>query len=684
LKREASGRGVRRFHPRMAAFAGGLISVFSQSLLLREGLYGQRLAELQTGLLLAGWLLASGLGAALGSRLRSPRLGWGLGAGLLLPATALAVALLRAGSLPPSLCVLPSGLLAGLVFVQPFELLRAARAYMLEALGAVAGGLAFLLLSPQLLTPWMLVAGLGLAGAGLLAASVPAASLLAAAALGIGLSGLPERLQEVMESGLPGESARSFPSAYGEVSVVARGGQPAVYLGGVLVGSAGTPETSETATVVPLLLARPSSVVYIGYSTATASLLAEWPGVDEVVMVALTGRALVGEGPLPDEVTLVEGDGRAWLSGMDEKADLVIIDGGLPLSLAANRLYTAELMDLASRRLSEGGVLSFGFHVGQNRMLPRDAVLVEAIMAAGRQRFAAARAIPLGGALFLFSRRDSLRVGGDRLARLLEESGARTVWLTPGTLEFELSDWRLSSFARQLSGAEARPNRDLRPSAVETAGELWRVRTGGKPGLGPAPWALLGVCVLLLGTTLIHRGRRSLCLSLSSIGLGEISAETAVILIIQSTLGYSYSLVGLVSACAMGGLAAGAWLGERDRMSGLGRVHAVALGAVLVLAAVCALYGWGVLTTAPLAAIALAALLILGVAAGAQFPLAAEAAGGGRRNVGLLEMADLSGSAAGGVLLPLVLFPMLGAALALLAVAGIMAVPGAALALRSR
>ncbi len=675
---------AQTFRAGPAAFAGGLVSVFSQAVLLREGLYGQRLAELQTGLLLAGWLLGSGLGAALGSRLRSPRLTWGVGAGLLLPATTLAAVLLRSASLPPSLCVLPPGLLAGLVFVQPFESLRAARAYMLEALGAVAGGLAFLLLSPHLLTPWMLVAGLGLAGAALLTASPPAAGLLAAATLGIGVSGLPERLQEIMESGLPGEGARSFPSAYGEVSVVPRGGQPAVYLGGVLVGSAGTPETSETAAVVPLLLAQPSRVVYIGYSTGTASLLADWPGVEEVVMVALTDRALVGEDRLPGEVRLVQGDGRAWLSGMEDDAGLVIIDGGLPLSLAANRFYTAELMALASRRLSEGGVISFGFHVGENRLLPQDAVLVEAIMSAGRQRFASARVVPLGGALFLFSPRDSLRVGGQRLARLLEESGAETVWLTPGALQSELSEWRLSSFAEQLSGTEAGANRDLRPSAVETAGELWRIRTGGRSGLGPAPWALLGVCGLLLGISLLHRGRRSLCLSLSSIGLGEISAETAVILVIQSTLGYSYSLVGLVSACAMGGLAAGAWLGGRGRLSGLGRVHAGALGAVLLLAAVCALYDRGALTTAPLAVIALGALLVLGVAAGAQFPLAAEAAGGGRRNVGLLEMADLSGSAAGGVLLPLVLFPVLGATLSLLAVAGIMAVPEAALALRRR
>jgi spermidine synthase len=655
--------------------------VFSQSVLLREGLYGQRLAELQTGLLLAGWLLGSGLGAALGARLRRPRPGWGLSALLMVPVTALAAVLLRSGSLPSPLCVLPAGLLAGVLFVQPFEVLRPTRAYMLEALGAAAGGVVFLLLSPHLLTPWMLAVGMLLAGVALPAASLPAAlAMLVATAATVPLR-LPQRFQGLMESGLPGEDAVSSPSPYGEVSVVRRAGQPAVYLGGVLVGSAGTPETSENTAVVPLLLSDPAHVVYVGYSTGTARLLASWPGVEQVHMVVLTGRALVGgEEGLPENVDLVEGDGRAWLSGMEGTADLVIIDGGLPLSLATNRFYTSEMMGLAARKLSPGGMLSLGFHVGENRMLPADARLVSSIMAAGKDRFSAVRVLPLGGALFLFSSRDSLRVRGSRLAGLLEDRGAETVWLTPGTLEFELSDWRLESFAGQLAGTDADANRDLRPVAVELAGELWRTRMGGEPGMGAAPWAVLGVCVLLLGASLIRRGRRRLCLSLASIGLGEISAETAVILVIQSTLGYSYSLVGLVSAAAMGGLAAGAWLSGRGRLSGLVTVHGTALGAVVLLAAFCGLYDAGVITTAPLAVLCLGALLILGCAAGAQFPLAVGEAGGGRRNVGLLEMADLSGSAAGGVLLPLLLFPLLGATLSLLVVAGLMAVPGASLA----
>lgn len=651
--------------------------MFTQSLLLRAGLYGQRLAELETGLLLAGWLLASGVGAALGSRLRRPRVAWAAAAVAMAPLAAGGILAMRAHLLPSVVCVLPAGLAAGVLFIQPFDRLPATRAYMLEAAGAVVGGLLFLLLSQHLLDTGMVAAALLLTGLALPTASPLSAAIPAAAAAALALPGVSSGISSVMERGLPEGDTSTSASPYGEVSVVIRDGEPAVYLGGVLVGAGGTPETSETAAVVPLLLSEPSHVVYMGYDTGTAELIAGWPGVETVTVVALAKEALVG-GRLPPEVQVVEADGRSWLRRMEGDADLVIVEGGLPLSLATNRFYTREMMRLARNRLSSNGMLSFGFHVGENRMLPAGARLVRGVLSAGEDVFASAEAVPLGGVRFLFSRADQLPLEGAELARELSASGAETVWLTPGTLEFELSEWRLDDFRRQLD-VTAAENRDLRPEAVETAEELWRLRMGEEGGNRTASLILLGACAVALAAALLSGPGLRPRLSVASLGLGQIAAETSVILVIQSTLGYSYALVGLVSASAMAGLAAGAWLAGRGRLSGLGTVHTAAVLAVAMLAGSCALYDAGVLASAPLAFLALASLLALGTAAGGQFPLAADAIGGGRRSVGALEMADLSGSAVGGVILPVVLFGALGATLSLLAVAGVMGLALAAL-----
>jgi hypothetical protein len=595
----------------------------------------------------------------------------------LAPLAAGGILAMRAHLLPSVVCVLPAGLSAGVLFVQPFDRLPATRAYMLEAAGAVAGGVLFLLLSPHMLDPGMVAAALVLTALALPAASPIWAAVPAAAAAALALPGVSSGILSVMERGLPEGDSSTSASPYGEVSVVIREGEPAVYLGGVLVGAGGTPETSETAAVVPLLLSEPSRVVYMGYDTGTAELIAGWPGVDTVTAVALAREGLVG-GRLPPNVGVVEADGRSWLRRMEGRADLLIVEGGLPLSLAANRFYTREMMRLARSRLSPGGMLSFGFHVGENRMLPEGARLVRSVLSAGEEVFASAEAVPLGGVRFLLSRKDRLPVDGAELAAELSESGAETVWLTPGTLEFELSERRLDAFGGQLE-VTASANRDLRPEAVETAGELWRVRMGGEAGRRTASLMLLGACAAALAAALLSGPGLRPRLSVASLGLGQIAAETSVILVIQSTLGYSYAMVGLVSASAMAGLAAGAWLAGRGILSRLRTVHAAAGLAVTALAGSCALYDAGMLASTPLAVLAVAALLALGTAAGAQFPLAAEAIGGGRRRVGALEMADLSGSAAGGVILPVVLFGALGATLSLLAVAGVMGLALAAL-----
>ncbi|MBD3369268.1 hypothetical protein GF402_02775 [Candidatus Fermentibacteria bacterium] len=669
--------------PPLAALAGGFLSVLAQSTLLREALFGQRLAELSTGLVLAGWLAGSGMGAAITSRLRRPRLLWKVSMAVMPFLTLGSVLLLRSGGLLPAIVVLPAGFAAGAVFVQPFESSAVPKIYALEALGAVLGGGAFVLLSPHLLTPELLLVGLFCASTGLLvtgpwwSAAGLAASVLCLA------TGVPGMLTETLNDISFGEyeDVSSRPSPYGEITTVTLEGERSVYRGGVLSSYSHAPEAVEAETVLPLLLSSPRNVLYAGCDPAVAFALARWPGVDSVVAICEDPDVIrLHPESTPQNLRVVRGDGRAYLARSRRAFDLVLCGQGSPLSLSLNRFYTREFFGEALSSLSEGGLLTLGFHVGQNRVVPVEARQVNSVLLAAEEVFESVRVLPLQGARFVLSPRDELQLDGAALADSLRSMPVELFYLNAGTLPHELSDRRTTTFLGQLRDHPAPPNTDLHPVAFHYASRGWRNRMGeeGSYGISPEVAAAVAGLLLIIGT--VRMGKPELALSCGFMGFGEIAAETAVILLVQSTIGYSYVLLGAITGCLMAGLGTGAWLRSTGRFGKLWAVQAAGGLATALIGLLALGYDSGWLGSLTLSGASMAGLLLLGVVAGIQFPLAAEKAMGSRRRaVGLLELADLGGSACGGILLPLVLFPAIGAVYSILLAAVLVVLPVPAL-----
>jgi hypothetical protein len=574
-------------------------------------------------------------------------------------------------------------LAAGAVFVQPFASSSVPRVYALEALGAALGGGAFVLLSPHLLTPALLLAGLFSASIGMLVVrSWWSTAGLAAGALCLA-AGVPGTLTETLNGISFGEfdnvSSRSSP--YGEIATITLEGERSVYRGGVLSSYSHAPEAVEAETVLPLLLSSPSSVLYAGCDPAVASALARWPGVDSVVAVCEDPDVLrLNSGSLPPNLRLIRGDGRAYLARTQESYDLVLCGQGPPLSLSLNRFYTREFFQEALSSMSQDGLLSMGFHVGRNRVVPVEAMQVNSVLMAAEQVFESVRVLPLEGARFLLSPRPDLQLEGGALADSLRQMPVELFYINAGTLPYELSERRTTAFKDQLQGHPAAPNTDLHPTAFHYASQSWRARMGDAGGYGISPQIAAVVACVLLIVGAIRIGRPELGVSCGFMGFGEIAAETAVILLVQSTMGYSYVLVGAITGCLMAGLGTGAWLRSTGRFGRLWAVQAAGGGATAVIGFLALGYDSGWLGSVALAAASMVGLFLLGAAAGIQFPLAAEKASGNkRRAVGLLELADLGGSACGGIVLPLVLFPAIGAVYSLFLTAVLMVLPVPAL-----
>lgn len=642
------------------ALAGGAVSTICQSLLMRESLHARHLGELAAALSLAGWLLSSGAGAAASTLFRAGPGAWGVMLCLMPPVSLAGVAASRLAGASPAAAALPAGLLAGAVFVPPWRgKARPSVICSAEAVGALAGGALFVLASRHLLCATLSAAALCLAGAGVTVAGLRAGLLPSAAAAAVLASGLSGAL----DSDIAGRGVHGFSivevsaSPRGEVAVMEREGQRAFFRGGILEAWDSAPEAAEQLALVPLALACPERVVYAGSSPDVAAMTEAWPGVSEVVVVSTEGSEWI-EGGRTTEVR--HGDARSFISSLDAGADLIIVSSQMPLTLSANRLLTREFLAECRRALSPGGILAFDLPLGENRMAPLQAGIAASIVAASP--FRTNLVVPMGGALFLMG--DSLPDAGSVGAAVVLPEEYEPVLLDGMSLSWRLSPDAVKRYMEPIGGMRVRPNADLDPVAFRMLMSGWSVYGGG--AAAPAVLrALTAAGVLAILSAALLRRPAATAMTLAP-GVAGTGLEVLCLLVVQSVLGTAWVMVGAVTACFMGGFAAGsASAGVRpERVT----PPAVLLAAAFPPAAASGamlMYSSGILGGGPLAAVCLACTALSGAAAGAGFAAAAGSAGTARTagTAGLCEMGALAGSAASCVALPMLLLPALGAVL---------------------
>lgn len=653
----------------LSVFIAGLLSLLVQAVVLRESLFGRHQAELASGIVLAAWIAGAGFGSGIGGRVRKNRGAWLLGIVLLPILGFVQVGASRMDVLPLALTVLPVGFIAGIVFIQPFAFDSPARIYALEALGAAAGGCLFILLSSRLLAGEMLavaalisVLGLLSCGSTVLAAVM---AVLTGAAMFLSLpGGFSEYLGERAFDGY--SNVRLVPSPYGEVVTASREGQQSVFRAGILEASWPSLESAEATVFVPLAAALPERVIYIGSSPEEARLIAEWPSVERSAAV-IPDRALKEVAEYP--AGTAAGDGRHYLGDHYAEYDLIVVSVGQPLTLLTNRFYTREFMRVLSRSLVPGGMAVIRLPGGINRLHPLEASLARSVSLASLDYFQWNSFVPMSGLLLMMGNGPWPSLEGETIARRLDSLDVQGVFVNSGTVPYELSPLRTGSFREQVESSEAVMNRDLRPEGFRLAQELWNFRTGGTPGFSIiVPAALL--FILLMFVASFFTGRAVTSAGVSAAGFTGLSVEVISLVAIQASTGYSWVLVGAVTGVFMTGGALGALAVNLNICRRPALFVAMSGVSALFCAVALRLYDIAVLGGTALSVLLFLGTFICGAAGGGAFSSAAilfRARGTGK--IGLLDLAEHGGSAASCLLMPLVLFPLIGAAGALLAAA---------------
>lgn len=681
----------------------GAAALSSQALLLREFLNVFGGNEIVVGAVLAGWLLLTGAGALVGklaSRLSAPRPWLAallLGAATLLPAQLAAIRLLRshvpAGISPAladaifwSVAVLwPLCAINGFLVPLCARMIRAAgsetapgRSYLLDAAGAAVGGALC-----AAATLWLgafesaaLVVCLNGTGAALVMLDPPArrgasvALAIATAASAITLLSLSPDARTARWL-FPGQNLLwQRDSPYGHLAATRYGSQLTIHQNGLPAGS--TDDIEQAEEIVHCALGhRPAAQDVLLLSGGLQGVLreaAKYPAAAITLVEAdpavLGLIASIDPAARDPRVRLVRDDPRGFVRRHERSFDAIVSAMPDPLSLGANRFFTAEFFREARGALRDGGVLGIGLGASENLTTGWDIRTLASVAAALRSVFPHLAAVP-GSRVRIAASGLPLET---RVDRSLLAAGIRATYVNPAWFSERLAPDRVDAVARAMAAA-ARPNRDFLPAAFASAADKWIAMAGGRQ-VALIATALLSVAILAM----IWLAReRAISAAIGASGFAGMGVELVTLLAFQVGRGSLYLHVTAILAAFLAGAALGALHG--CRLTGRPMASVIRIDAALACAALLAppLLGFMHAHLPPAApgwcAAAPFALFnaVVGYLVGMQFQPAASAIMAGERigdeaTAGRLYGLDLLGGALGAIAVALVLIPAIGLA----------------------
>ncbi|MFP4081177.1 MAG: hypothetical protein ACLFVG_00310 [Candidatus Aminicenantes bacterium] len=286
-------------------------------------------------------------------------------------------------------------------------------------------------------------------------------------------------------------------------------------------------------------------------------------------------------------------DGRAFLTQVQKKYQVVILNLPEPATAQINRFYTKEFFLLVKEKLTSGGVFSFRVPSAENYISAELQNFLSSLYFTLREVFPEVKIVPGDTNIFLASS-SPLTIDSDKLSQRIIDLNLQTTYISPHLLFSRLNPLRISLLKDAVSEGRKIINLDFVPISYFYSSVLWSSQFRGLEKkiftflshLSPR-WLLdfpLAIFLCILVVLWIARRRSSFFLvPLAVMGFTTIVFEIMVIISFQTIFGYLYHRISLLLASFMIGLAAGALRGKKRKKFDFTRLLVIQSGFILVV-----------------------------------------------------------------------------------------------------
>jgi spermidine synthase len=569
----------------------GIHSILIQVICLRKLLALFSGNELDIGITLSVWLTAVGIGSAVGWRFKAKH-AFGLSflaLSLMIQPTLLfmdsimvifsiemgEVISLTVTIIATVITLLPLCIIIGIQFPMAVSYLNGmtARVYSFEAAGAFVGGVLFTLVFS------------GRMDVNQLALLISAVDILMALYLlkkrvVLIFIVIPVGLYLVSTFASPHLRYRELSladrieSRYGEISVIQTEKQKSIYVSGKLHLSYPDPQTEEVKAHIPMSL-HPSSdkILLVGGSPAVIREYLRYPitsidfiEIDPVLigistsLLSADDRAYVED----ERVTLLSRDARRIIKSLDSPLyDLIVLNIPEPSTANLNRFYTLEFFEEASAALKDDGILYLSLPVAFGYIGRRMQMANGSIFQSLKEIFPFVEVSSEEYGI-IASSRSPINIDPKVIAERFIEKEFATKYLNPSLLRDAFDPLKVSMVKGRL-GKVREINRDFRPVSYLYNLMLWSEVHGGRwlnvlLGLNEIEMTVLILIVLLILTAFFVKKGRAISFVILTTGYFTMAFSLIVILAYQSSFGYIYEMIGLLTGTFMLGGAAGAYM----------------------------------------------------------------------------------------------------------------------------
>jgi len=679
-------------------FLLGFLASSFQILLLREFsayFYGN---EITLGILLASWLLFGGIGSATSSRINLRREYFPYL--YLIVLVLLAVSLfgirfsrflfsLQPGEttgLTPVLITAFGTCLAvsfplGILFAFNVELAsgRVDKIYMIESLGAAAGGLVVYGLLLPFLTQWQIASLLGCLSFLVISISFGRPQFRGWWLL-IGLALVMPALLDLPSQRIhwkPFRLMASRDSKYGKIQILKTAEQISVYSNGSLIYAYPDQAAAEEAVHFAMLQNPEAERVLLIGGGAGGSLreILKYPKakldyveLDPAIISLSKGYLEPKAGKIFDRenVHLHLGDGRVFVDRSPRAFyDIIILNLPDPSTAQLNRFFTREFFFLVEKKLVPGGVFSFSVSSAENYIGPELRQFLASLYHTLTDIFPVVEIVPGERNIFLASSHN-LILEAEALASRVETVGLANVYVSRGYLVSRLHPLRREKLRSEILSEPRKINRDLVPVSFFFHAVLWSSQFKGMEKTillriaKVHPFGLIAAPLFLFCLIGFHFRRQKtreafFLIPLVVMGLTTIVIEILLLLWYQVRYGYLYGRIALLIASFMFGLFFGALIGSRRKTYTIGRL-AVAQGLFVFFSLAVLL----ILPLTPPEFLPFALLFVMGGLSGELFIVSNALYLKEKINYGLGYGLDLAGSFLGALVTSSLLIPLAG------------------------